>query len=556
MLKTKFLAGAVFFAAAWPAGAAELDADSHIDHVTVYPSGATVVRLATLQLPAGDHVVTIDDLPADFDTASLKVEGGGTAGFAISSVETRFVPARDVTDPARQALEDAIEGIQDRIAAIDDRLGALDGRRRFLEQLIQTTPTGFGAALSEGNGAIDQWTAAAVAIGDGLGQVADAVRAANLERRDLTKELQARQTELAALPAPLGRTAVRIALAADAPASAALSLSYQTYAANWVPAYDAQLVTAEAEGKPSLTIVRRAEVTQATGEDWSNVALTLSTMRTAGGTAAPVLSPTLVSFYDGYTYAPAASAAMEEAAAMPRPAPAPELLDQLAAMGGEGVLAKVIEAGANFGDFRAEYVVPGRVSVDSGEGARAIQIATEAVPVRLEVRAVPMLADAAYLHAAFIPAEGAPLLPGRVALYRDGTFVGNGELPMARAGREVNLGFGIDDRVRISRVALERRLGEHGLLSSRKTDEQRFKITVDNLHSQPITITVYDRIPYAEDEQIAITRLSGGTEPTAVDADDRRGVLAWSYVYGPGESREILTGYEVSWPGDREVLVN
>lgn len=554
MQKAKLLAGAVFFVAAWPAVAAEFEADSRIDQVTVYPSGATVVRVATVQLPAGDHVVTIDDLPVSMDASSLKIEGAGAAGLAIASVETRYVSASDVTDPARQALLDTIQGVQDRIAAVDDKLGALDGRRRFLEQLIDTTPTGFGTALSEGNGAIDQWTAAAVAIGDGLAQVADAVRAANIERRELMKELEARQKEMAALPAPLDRVAVRIAMAADGPTTAAVSLSYQTYAANWVPAYDAQLVTAESEGKPALTIVRRAEVTQATGEDWSNVALTLSTMRTAGGTAVPTLSPTLVSFDEGYAYAPA-TAAEEMSTAMMRPAPAPELLDQLAGMGADADMAKVIEASANFGDFRAEYIVPGRVSVDSGEGARAIQISTEAVPVRLEVRAAPMVADAAYLHAAFLPAEGAPLLPGRVALYRDGTFVGNGELPMARAGREVNLGFGIDDRVRITRVALERRLGEHGILSSRKTDEQRFKITVDNLHSQPMTITVYDRVPYAEDETISITRISGGTEPTTVDADDRRGILAWSYTYEPGESREIQTGYEVSWPADRDVVL-
>lgn len=554
MHRTRLLAGAAFIVAAWPGAAAEFNAESIIDRVTVYPAGATVVREAAIDLPPGDHVVTIDGLPADFDTSSLKVEGTGTAGLAIASVETRWVAAGDVPDPARQTILDAMQGVQDRIGAIDDEIGALDGRRRFLERLIETTPTGFGTALSEGNGAIDQWTAAAVAIGDGLGEVADAVRRANIEKRALTEELDRLQKDLAALPAPAGGVSVRIALAAEDATAATLAISYQTYAANWVPAYDAQLSTMETGGKPALTIVRRAEVTQSTGEDWSNVALTLSTVRTASGTAAPRLGPTLVSLDEGYAYA--ADVAEEAATAMARPLPAPALLDQMAAMspsGGEA--AKFVEASASFGDFRADYVVPGRVSVDSGEGARAIRIATEAVPVRLEVRAVPMLADGAYLHAAFVPAEGAPLLPGTVALYRDGTFVGNGELPLARAGREVNLGFGLDDRVRITRVALERKLGEHGIISTRKTDEQRFKITIDNLHSQPIEITVLDRMPYAEDERVSVTRIGNGTEPTAVNVDDQRGVMAWTYTYEPGESREILTGYEVSWPSDRSVML-
>jgi uncharacterized protein (TIGR02231 family) len=235
--------------------------------------------------------------------------------------------------------------------------------------------------------------------------------------------------------------------------------------------------------------------------------------------------------------------------------PAPSLDAVRDLFGGAGEeAAKYIEAAADFGDFRAEYVVPGRVSVDSGKGARSMRIATEQVVARIEVRAVPMLSDAAYLHAAFVPPDGAPMLAGKVALFRDGTFVGNGELPLGRAGRELNLGFGIDDRVRVTRVALDRETGQHGILTSRKTDARRFKITIDNLHSQPVEIAVYDRIPYAEDDSVAIVRLRDMTEPTVVNVDDRRGVLAWTYTYEPGETREILNGYEVSWPADKQLV--
>ena len=183
-----------------------------------------------------------------------------------------------------------------------------------------------------------------------------------------------------------------------------------------------------------------------------------------------------------------------------------------------------------------------------------MRIATEAVAAKLEVRAVPMLSDAAFLHAAFVPPDGAPMLAGKVALFRDGTFVGNGELPFGSAGRELNLGFGVDDRVRVTRVALERETGEHGLLSSRKTDTRRFKITVDNLHSQPIDIAVLDRIPYAEDENVTVVRLDD-----AHRADGRRRRrparrAGWTYTYQPGETREILNGYEVSWPADMQVV--
>ena len=535
-----------------PAAAEDVVATSTITSVVVYPQGATVVRTAAIDLPAGASVVVIDGLPLAIEADSLKVEGAATGALAIASVETRYVPAGETTDPERQAILDEIRNVEDRIAALDDRIAALDGRRRFLERLIEATPEGFGAALSEGVGAIDQWATAAATIGDGLAAAAKDMQAARIEQRTLHEALAAHRKELAELPEPRDNLAVRIAVTADGPANGTLAVSYRTPVASWVPTYDAQLSTGEDGAAPSLTIVRRAEVTQATGEDWTDVAMTLSTTRTTGGTTAPFLAASLVAIFDEYDYGHPAS---ESAASSPRPLPAPSLDAVLNAFGGAGEeAAKYIEAAADFGDFRAEYVVPGRVSVDSGKGARSMRIATEQVVARIEVRAVPMLSDAAYLHAAFVPPDGAPMLAGKVALFRDGTFVGNGELPFGRAGRELNLGFGIDDRVRVTRVALDRETGQHGILTSRKTDTSRFKITVDNLHSQPVEIAVYDRIPYAEDDSVAIVRLRDMTEPTVVNVDDRRGVLTWTYTYEPGETREILNGYEVSWPADKQLV--
>ena len=38
---------------------------------------------------------------------------------------------------------------------------------------------------------------------------------------------------------------------------------------------------------------------------------------------------------------------------------------------------------------------------------------------------------------------------------------------------------------------------------------RRFRITVENLHEQPMNVTVLDRIPYSEDEKRSPPGLSG-----------------------------------------------
>ena len=48
-----------------------------------------------------------------------------------------------------------------------------------------------------------------------------------------------------------------------------LRVSYAVRNARWAPLYDARLETGGRERKPALELVRRAEITQQTGEDWA-----------------------------------------------------------------------------------------------------------------------------------------------------------------------------------------------------------------------------------------------------------------------------------------------
>jgi hypothetical protein len=42
--------------------------------------------------------------------------------------------------------------------------------------------------------------------------------------------------------------------------------------------------------------------------------------------------------------------------------------------------------------------------------------------------------------------------------------------------------------------------------------------------------------------------------PTERQSENKRGVMAWSSEYGPGEQKEIRFGYRVQWPADKGVV--
>src|SRR5439155_6218117 len=71
-----------------PAGAADLDVTSAVDAVTVYPDGASVTRVITLDLPAGDNTLVARDFPLTLDASSLRVEGEAGARLTIGAIDT------------------------------------------------------------------------------------------------------------------------------------------------------------------------------------------------------------------------------------------------------------------------------------------------------------------------------------------------------------------------------------------------------------------------------------------------------------------------------------
>src|ERR1700748_4007535 len=77
------------------AQAADLDATSTIDAVTVYPDGASVTRIIRLDLPSGDNTLVAKDFPLTLDPSSLRVEGEGGEKLTIGAIAAR--PARPGT---------------------------------------------------------------------------------------------------------------------------------------------------------------------------------------------------------------------------------------------------------------------------------------------------------------------------------------------------------------------------------------------------------------------------------------------------------------------------
>lgn len=542
------------------ASAETLKVETRLEGVLVFPSSAEITRMGKVKLDKGSHTIILEDLPAQAIANSIRVEGRATGGLSIGSVDSRrrYLGQDESADlaPQRKALEDQIRRLEDDREVIQGEIDAANAQGELIRNLVGL-PTR-GMARQEGDSQplkASDWTDFVALVGTGLRDVRETLVAAKVRQRAIQRQLAELRAKLGEL-APKQRqiTEVKVFVDAEVPLELDMIVKYQVGNASWSPLYDARLATGSKTEAPQLKMTRRAMVTQRTGEDWKDVAVSLSTTRPQSGSGAPELRPMVVD----YKPKPRPKPAMVERRyrkqndAMRDAEPAP-----MAEAVGGGLMssmapARPVQARIVNAPFQAIFEVPGRTTISSTGEAKRLQISQDIIQPKLSIRTVPKRTAKAYLYATLELGKGAPVLSGPVALFRDGVFVGNGKLPTLAGGEDHELGFGVDDLVRVRHSVSNEQRGETGLISSSRTDNRSYKISVKNLHERAISLTVIDQIPVAANEEIKVE--VRGTKPTKMNFDDTRGVMAWESEIAPDEEKLINFGYVVSWPAAKDVV--
>ncbi|MGD0641643.1 MAG: mucoidy inhibitor MuiA family protein [Roseiarcus sp.] len=531
------------------ASAGEIEAASKIDSVIVYPDAAIVARVAEVDLSQGDNVVVFKDLPLSLDPASLRVEGVAGAALTIGAVETRVAPA-DAKAPD-DALAAKIASLRDQREGLQTTIDALQAKRAMILRFSQSGPEKLSSDAKPLD--VDAWPAAWDAVEAALAKVGADLRPALDKAHALDSDIKALEAQRQTPRSQAAKQTASVTLAAAQGVHASLTLSYRVPGVGWVPAYDAALNTAD--GADTLTLTRRAGISQTTGEDWSDVALTVSTARVARAVdVADVRSETIDFWQPELTdeapmakgrAAPGGAALRLDAAsqALPAAPPAPIAAQQATAQ---------LQANAYSAQFRA----PGRVSLASDGAQKSFVLDRLVAQPTLTVKTAPGIDPTAYVQVHFVDAEDAPILAGQVALLRDGAYLGQNRIGFVAPGDGVDLGFGGDDKITVQRAPVNRKENDPTWYNQTKVETREFTTSVKNLHAFPVKVQVVDQMPVSENTAISVDLSPATTPPTEKQVGDKRGVMSWTLDLKPGESKEIRFAYRLKWPADRAVMID
>lgn len=475
--------------------------------VVVFLSGARVTRSATAEVPAGRSDLVFEGLPLGLVPASLVAEGEGTAGAILTGIDFRPKRATDDRDARVAALRAERLRFTDRMRARDDEIVRIKGELGFLAALEPRANPKLEDRTFLATDVATELVTLSRAVGADTGRLLVEQRAAERANRDDAKEVARIDKEIGQLSSGDGEDSLRVAVGVDAQRAGRVTvrLKYLVDSGGWTPHYDARY--RPADGKVRLEL--QGEVVQQTGEDWQDVALTLSTAMPQEGTAPPALDP----FWLGQ---------------------------------GSGVVG-------TSGSGRAaaiELPVRGREDVPSDGTRHRVGLTSWDLSAELVHRVVPRKVPSAWLTARVTNPDDHAWLAGGVSAYMGTAYVGEGALAQTPPGKTLDLSFGVDERVRVERTRVSTSEGDKPL-ANREHAAYAWKTTITNRTGRAVKLVVSEQIPVSREQAFVVK-----AETTPEVTIPSTGLFDWELSLADGAKQELQLRYDVSWPqGDRPVLM-
>ena len=514
---------------------------SKVTAVTVYSDRAMITRGADVNLTAGTNIVEFGGLPVSFVDQSLRVSGSAESGVRILDVRIKTVYIDTIPNT--------------RIKNLQDRLYSLKGREQFLVKKLEVMRTQlafidslriyYARTASAGNSgtSYQEWQRALLFVEKNM----DSVNARSLEA---DAQLHDTRNKIASTEDEIRRTQsyarkiekhVIVTLSAEKAGSSAMQLSYLLGGARWSPVYETRL---NSDAK-NLEVVYSGMVSQATGEDWKDVSVTLSTAQPSAGGAPPVLSPWEVGVYQA---APPSGSLMK--AAVSDEAIRENAVVVTAHAEGQAVSMALPEAEVIESMTAATFLITSRADIPGDNSPHKVTITTASLPAELSYSCVPKLSPGAFLTAKATNTTNYPFLPGTMNVFLDNSFVATSSMSTVSPGGEFSAYMGTDAAVKVERKLVKQFTESTGLLSKKTKTTYDFLISLENGKKVPIDMDVKDQVPVSKDERIVVEVLA--PEPSQVKPDDR-GILDWKMNLKPREKKELKVKFSVEYPSELRV---
>lgn len=466
----------------------ELKVSSKVEEVTIYHSGALVKRKMSVNLNTGINELILNNISSKIVLSSLELNKDGINVLSKSIV--------------KKISKEDFQELVDRKESLSKQLGLLEAKYN---------ETGFVKDASDLEKIINFYSEKIIKI--------------KKELRGIEKNI----TDINSLDAVVDnkdKTAfLKLVVSANKPVNTSIDFQYVCGGIGWAPSYE---ILAENTTKNKISIKYLSKVMNQTGENWNDIAITLSSgfpLETILSLPKPEDTYTLSNTRKNNSYYP-----NETIENKTQPT---ELIEKL-----EGVEYQSI----NIPTILSPRKLNGKLSLPSNSAVLTFIITKTELPVDYYYYGFPSIDSEPYLVARITGFDTLGFIDGFTTINVQGENVGRTSLKFSENPDSLILPISKDNSIFVKRTEItdKKQFQEGNLLKDNKS-VYAYKYTLKNNKSTKIRFELFDEIPVSQTSSTDVTfqKTNGGV------IDYQNAQISWNIELKPGEVVEKELIYSI-----------
>lgn len=502
---------------------------STVTHVTVFNGQAQVTRIAKVNVEAGVYNIIFDKLSPYININSLEVKSD--AGFTLLSVSSRNNAQNKTEKPTDIIeLEDSLSNINAALADFKADKETIVYQKDLMLANKNVGSNQVGVKSDELEDLMDLYKKKLDDFKTNW------FRLSALEKKynDYKQAVEMHLNEYNEGKLSLSNEIILTIKAENNIEQAPIVLTYLVGNVSWSPFYDIRVKN----NKSKAQFYLKANINQATGEDWNNVQLKLTTANPSLGGIKPELQTNWLGFYVNGEYAKTEEINIRGARADGNA----YYIDGIKTTGN-----KVQKATVSQNMFNTEFETNITYSIPSDNQNHQVDLTNFAQDAIYGYAVVPKLNKDVFVTAQVLANDLINQISGEANVYYDGTFTGKTFISPT-ANDTLLLTLGKDKRIQVERTKLKD-FSSKSFFGSTKKEETTYEIKVKNTLKDKVTLTVEDQIPVSNSSEIEVKLL----EYNGATYDAASGKLTWKLELNADESKTVKFSLEIKYPKDKQL---
>ena len=510
---------------------------SIIKEVTVFLNGAEINRSGNTTLTTGTTYILFEGLSPNIDKNSIQVKGKGN--FIILSVVHRINYLREQEKPKEIiALEDTLESLKLQIEF-----------QQNLKSVYREEQSMILANKSIGNKEVGVDALDLEEVADffrkRLTDIKSRTLKAKTKENKLQEEINKIKKQLLSLNAKRNSSTSEIVVGVSAKerTPAKFNLSYFVYNAGWVPSYDLRA----ADTKSPVKLSYKANVYQNTGVDWNNVQITLATANPTQSGTKPHINTWVLKFSQPRATRSVYMKTQRTRAQAPLAAAEAfdfdESIEEL-----EDVLTSAAYTQITENQINTQFKIALPYSIPADGKKHMVEIQNYKLPAKFSHFSIPKLDRDAFLLAKITGWEEYNLLSGEASIFFAGTYVGKSYINARSTNDTLDLSFGRDKSIVITREKLKD-FTSTKLIGTNKKETFAYEISLRNTKKDAVDILIQDQVPISSDKEITVELL----ESSGGNYNEETGKITWRVKLSPSETKKLRLMFSVKYPKNKTI---